>query len=108
MQKERPGLIGDYPGIFGDSPIDVSLDDTRGFQADANGFKKIEWFDRIPNALAEDGRRIPLLALHHQGRGKVLLKNNFKKLNGNPSAPFIALLSFYLNKSLSMLIQNRK
>jgi hypothetical protein len=82
MQKERPGLIGDYPGIFGDSPIDVSLDDTRGFQSDENGFKKIEWVDRIPMALAEDGRRIPLLALHHQGRGKNALLINEVGISG--------------------------
>jgi hypothetical protein len=81
MQKERPDLIGDYPSIFGDSPIDVSLDDTRGFKADANGFKKIEWFNRIPNVNAADGRSIRLLALHHQGAAKVLFQYNFKMIN---------------------------
>jgi hypothetical protein len=82
FQKDHQDLIGGYPSIFGDSPIDVSLDDTRGFLADADGFKNLQWHGRIPHATAEDGQQIQFLALHHQGRGKELMLRNTIGISG--------------------------
>lgn len=80
FQKEHPKVLGDYPSIFGDSPFDVSLEETRGFQSDEARFKRLVWSAGQPYAIATDGRKIELAALHHQGRGKCLLKEYAGKL----------------------------
>jgi hypothetical protein len=91
MQKEFPDLIGDYPSIFGNSPIDVSMDDTRGFEADGEGFKKLVWAAGQPSAILTSGELSPLWALHHQGKGKEILKRHYAELNGNVSTATSAL-----------------
>jgi len=76
FQKEHPDVLGDYPAIFGDSPIDVSLEEIRGFESDENGFKKLVWKRGIPSAITTEGASFELSALHHQGRSKQLMRSN--------------------------------
>ncbi len=83
FQHDHPDILGDYPAIFGDSPFDVSLEETRGFQADEEGFKQLVWAGCSPSAVADDGRLIGLASLHHQGRGKSRLRRNAAALGGN-------------------------
>ena len=82
FQKDHPEILGDYPTIFGDSPFDVSLEETRGFQADEEGFKRLVWENGRPSAVGDDGRLIRLASLHHQGRGKARLTQNAAALGG--------------------------
>lgn len=79
LQKELPDLIGDYPAIFGQSPIDVSLGDTRGFEVDGTGFKKLAWTCGQASAFLSSGDEIPLFAIHHQGSAKKIIQFNFRK-----------------------------
>ena len=80
FQKEHPDVLGDYPAIFVNSPIDVSLEEIRGFKSDEEGFKKLLWRGGVPSATADNGKLIQLSCLHHQGRAKKLLFDNAKKL----------------------------
>lgn len=80
MQKERPDLIGDYPSIFGNSPIDVSMDDIRGLEVDGEGFKKLVWDGGQPSAVLTSGQQIPLVALHHQGNAKKTMRISCRKI----------------------------
>jgi hypothetical protein len=83
MQNERPDLIGDYPSIFGNSPIDVSMDDTRGFEVGGEGFKKLVWDVGQPSAILSGGKMVSLAALHHQGKAKGIMGFHSKKLGDN-------------------------
>ena len=80
MQKERPDLIGDYPSIFGNSPIDVSMDDTRGLEVDGEGFKKLVWDAGQPSARLTSGQRVAMAALHYQGKAKFLIESHYSKI----------------------------
>ncbi len=80
FQKDHPDVLGDYSGIFEDSPFDVSLEEVRGFQSDADGFKRLVWTNGLPFAIATNGRKIELATLHHQGRGKCRLKKHAGRL----------------------------
>lgn len=80
FQKTYPEVLGDYPSIFGDSPIDVSLEEIRGFESDKNGFKKLVWKGGVPSAVTSHGCSVELSALHHQGRGKKLMSSNAARL----------------------------
>jgi hypothetical protein len=83
FQQDNPDVLGDYPAIFGDSPFDVSLEETRGFRSDEDGFKFLTWEHGRPSAVGEDGRLIKLASLHHQGRAKLRLRQNAELLNEN-------------------------
>ena len=80
FQKEYPDLLGDYPAIFGNSSVDVSLEEIQGFKFDKNGFKNLHWNNKKPSAITDDGRLLELSTIHHQGRSKRIMKENARKL----------------------------
>lgn len=84
FKEAHPDFIGDYRDIFKDSPFDVSLQDTRGFETGTHGFKRLIWEERTPFVKKTDGTKIALACLHHQGRAKILLKNHAKALGLKP------------------------
>ena len=105
FQKEHPEVLGDYPAIFGDSPIDVSLEEVRGFQSDEDGFKKLIWKGGIPSVMTNEGRSFELSTLHHQGRGKSLMSSNATRLGVGCFSrftiiPFLNTLSRFQNNFL--------
>jgi hypothetical protein len=74
--KENPEIISDYKSIFGESPFDLSLEDTRNFKPDKEGFKKIFWVHQIPFGIKNDNSLVEFATLHHQGIAKKKLKLN--------------------------------
>jgi len=94
FQKEHPDVLGDYPAIFGDSPIDVSLEEIRGFESDEDGFKKLLWNGCRPCALKKDGQFVELLCLHHQGWSKCRIKKH-SRLFGISVIHLVLLIPYF-------------
>jgi hypothetical protein len=57
------------------------MDDTRGFEADGEGFKKLVWDGGQPSAILTSGQAISMAALHHQGRAKEKFVNNYSAIS---------------------------
>jgi hypothetical protein len=72
--------VGTFGEICGESPVDMTLEDTCGWQKDAAGFKHLSWVGNTPYATKMSGQRIQLVTLHHQGRAKSLLATNSRLL----------------------------
>lgn len=81
FREKQPTSAGSFPEIFGQSPIDGSLADTRGFKDDGRGFKKLIWNGGRPSAVTGDGKIILFAALHHQGKAKSIMNENYRKLS---------------------------
>jgi hypothetical protein len=84
FKQENPALAGSFPENFDPNPIDLSLDDTRGFVQDGDGFKKLLWSGRQPSAILANGKIISLATLHHQGKAKALFIKNSSKISNTP------------------------
>lgn len=96
FREKQPTSAGSFPKIFGKSPIDVSLADTRGFEEDAKGFKKLVWNGGRPSVVTGDGKIILLAALHHQGKAKSIMSKNYRKIS-KCFMVFSSLVCFSLN-----------
>jgi hypothetical protein len=58
--------------------FDISMEETRVFEADGFGFKQILWKNKIPCAKVKaTGEWVSFVTLHFQGKAKQVLKNHF-------------------------------
>lgn len=80
FHQSHQANVGVYGEIFGESPVDITLEDTVGWKKDCRGFKGLFWDGKIPYATKESGERVALTALHHQGRAKALLRMNSEQI----------------------------
>lgn len=58
--------------------FDVSMEETRVFENNGSGFKKIYWKGKQPwGKVTKTGVMVPFVTLHFQGKGKQILKKHF-------------------------------
>jgi hypothetical protein len=96
FREKHPTSMGCFPKILGKNPIDLSLADTRGFEEDEKGFKKLVWNGGRPSAVTSDGQINLFAALHHQGKAKSIMNENYCKIS-KYSNPLVSSTCFLLN-----------
>lgn len=70
-------LVVSNPNPLG--TFDISMEEIRVFEDDGEGFKKVIWKDKLPYCIERtSGIEYPFVTLHFQGRGKEILKKNFR------------------------------